>query len=280
MSSAGATAAVESVLARCLLDADFLGAVSSDPAAALAGYDLDERTRGDLEALDFSKVRKFAGFITKVQHNYLWDPMPFTRALLKHHGVEIELFAAYHARHLELREEGASRPAKISSFLEFAQAFVTERDYPGLREILLHERIRWELESLPPTGTVPDARVDPGPLGKLVPHARGRVRVARFELSPLAIEQQLASGRFEPSELSAGKRDLAYWSDPGSEQLRILEIDELTAALVSEVDGKRSVRAVVARVAGRAADDETAERVRPVFEGLADAGLLALVARG
>lgn len=279
----GATAAVESVLARCLLDADFLRAVGSDPAAALAGYDLDERTRRELVSLDVAKVRNFAGFVTKVQHNYLWDPMPFTRALLKHHGVEIELFAEYHARHLELRAQGASRAAKIDSFLDFVAAWVRADAHPGLREVLLHERIQWELESLD-AAPGPKPTSSPGrplpPFCELVPRVRGPVRIARFELSPFEIVDQLSNGRFDPTSLSAWSGTLAYWADPASERMRILEVDDLTAALVSEADGRRSVRGVVSRVGGRPADDELVDRVRPVFEGAVDVGLLALEAAG
>ena len=106
------------------------------------------------------------------------------------------------------------------------------------------------------------------------------MRIARFELSPFEIVDQLSNGRFDPTSLSAWSGTLAYWADPASERMRILEVDDLTAALVSEADGRRSVRGVVSRVGGRPADDELVDRVRPVFEGAVDVGLLALEAAG
>jgi hypothetical protein len=269
---------VESVVARCLLDADFLQRARSDPAGTLAAYELDERARADFHALDFTRVGNFAGFITKVQHNYLWESMPYTRALLKHYAIEIEVFAAYHETHLALRKRGATRREKIGAFLEFLDAYITS-GYPGLRDVLRHERLQWEIESSQPSAAVTAPRPASGLPGELVPRIRGSLRVGWFELSPLEIVAQMSAGRFDPGQLSLDPGPLVYWVDPAAEQLRIMRADSLTAALLSGIDGHSPVGAIVSRVAGRRADAAALARVQPVLDHAVQLGLLTLVAK-
>ncbi len=283
MSDTGVRAGVESVLARCLLDADFLRQVASDPDRALAPYDLDEKARADFAALDFRGVQNFAGFVTKIQHNDLWESLPFTRALLKYYGIEIEAFAAYHGVHLRLRARHASRIEKVASFLAFLDDYVAARDDPrlvGLRGVLTHERMEWEVRNAAVDDCVPDAEVgvEATPFGSLVPAARGAIRIASFRFSPLAIATHLASGTFDPADLVAHPHCLAYLVDSGSRRLRVLEVDDVTAALLAEVDGRRSVRTVVRRATGH--PNISLSAFRPIFEAAVECGLLSLRPRG
>lgn len=280
MSDAAANIGVESVMARCLLDADFLRAMSSDAASALASYDLDAAAWRDLVELDFTGVRHFAGFITKVQHNYLWYWVPYTRALVKRHRIEIEVFSAYHGRHLELRARQATRAERIASFLDHLGGYVADGRWPGLTEILRHERIQWEIEMSGPAAAAPEPQAGAGRFADRVPTVRGSLRVGAFELSPLEIVAQLAGGEFCAERLVARPHCLVYWADPVGECLRILEADELTGALLAHVDGRRSVHAVVGSAIGETASEETLERVRPVFDAAVHGGLLALCSGG
>jgi hypothetical protein len=272
---------VDSILARCMLDAEFLGAVSADPEGALEGYDLDERSRVDFARLDFGRVRQFAGFVTKVQHNHLWESIPFTRALLKHYGLEIEAFAAYHGTHLRLRAEGASRQEKNDSFLDFLDRYAADMAKPGLRDILRHERLELEVRQAAAAldGAEPavssDAR-SAGPFGLAVPAVRGVLRLGRFEVSPLAIASSFVDGTFGEELLDKRPHCLAYWAEPGSGKLRILEVDELTGALLEEVDGHRSVRTVVRRALRAVSAAASVAELRPIFEAAAERGLLRL----
>jgi hypothetical protein len=272
---------VDSILARCMLDAEFLAAVSADPERALEGYDLDERSRSDFTRLDFGRVRQFAGFITKVQHNHLWESIPFTRALLKHYGLEIAAFSAYHGTHLRLRAEGASRQEKSDAFFDFLDRYASETARRGLRDILRHERLELELRQAgaPLEGSEPAACLDARPAGPFrlaVPAVRGVLRLGRFEFSPLAVASSLVDGTFREELLERRPHCLAYWVEPGSGTLRILEVDELTGALLEEVDGRRSVRTVVRRALRKVAAAAGVAELRPIFEAAADRGLLRL----
>lgn len=270
------TLSVETVVARCLLDAEFLHAMRADPVAALAPYELDEAARRDLHRLDVDRVGQFAGFITKVQHNYLWQQVPYTRALMKFHRIEIELFSAYHARHLELRAARATRSEKIAAFLDFVAEQAAPGRWRGLADVVRHERLQWEIEEAGPPAEVAAAGAAAEPTGDLVPVARGHLRVGRFELSPLEIVAQIASGAPAPETLVARPHCLVYWAPAPAGEVRVMEADDLTAALLGAVDGRLRVRDVVSRVAGEAVGAGTVRRVLPIFERAAADGLLAL----
>jgi hypothetical protein len=283
VSASTPVAGVDTILARCLLDPEFLRRVSNDPGGVLAAYDLDERARRDFESFDFGSVRNFAGFITKIQHNDLWESLPGTRSLLKHYEIEIETFTAYHPLHAGLRARRVPRDEKIAAFLDFLQARLAAKPherYPGLRDVLVHERLTWEIRTRlskeGDEGRTNGAASRSGRFDRLVPAVRGVARVGSFEFSPFAIAEQLAQGRFEPSGLSAKPHSLVYWGDPVSQQLRVFEVDEVTAAILREVDGRRSVGAVVRRATRRLGGEAPPSRFRPLFETTADRGLLAL----
>src|SRR6266550_4698035 len=112
------TDVVNTIVARCLLEPYYLERFERDPRAEVAHLELDEPLRQELSSLDCQRVRRFGGFISKVQHNDLWDQFPYTRALLKFYGAELDTFAAYRGQHLSLGRAGRpSRETKIRSFL-------------------------------------------------------------------------------------------------------------------------------------------------------------------
>jgi len=112
------TDVVNTIVARCLLEPGYLERFERDPRAEVAHLDLDESARHELSSLDCRRVRRFGGFISKVQHNDLWDSFPYTRALLKLYGAELDTFAAYRGQHLELVRAGRpSRERRTKSFL-------------------------------------------------------------------------------------------------------------------------------------------------------------------
>lgn len=279
------TAGVESVVARCLLDAGFLAEMMTDPMGALSGYDLDEQARSDFDALDFSRVRNFAGFITKVQHNYLWRTTPYTRALLKLYGIEVAVFAAYHARHLELRGRQASGQERVGHFTDFLRAYASDAVYPGLRDIALHERICWELENaefdrLPhhgcdrPQTDLPEQPPEPV---QLVPQVRGPLRVASFAFDPLEAIERLTGASFDPCNLPRSPAPLAYWAEAETRQLKIMQTDALTAAILAAVDGHTSIEGIAGGLNDQLAAPDAVRRILPILQAAADRGLLQLV---
>jgi hypothetical protein len=268
-------AQVESLIARCLLDADFLRDAGADPVKAAADRNLSPDASAYLEALDVARVRQFAGFITKVQHNHLWESTPYTRALLKHYGAEIETFATYHGRHLQLRADRASRTEKDDAFFAFLDEYAAARkELRGLRDILRHERILLELEGLRQGLAEMPTVVPRTPFATRVPVVRGALRVACFDCHPLEIAATVNRGALASNGVAHWHVTLVYSAQSPTRDLVVLEVDDLTAAVLAAVDGERTIRAVTEHVAGRTATDALVSRLRPVFDAATNAGLL------
>jgi len=297
-----ASAPVNAILARCLLDAGFLDDLTHDPETALRGYALDARTCAEFRQLRVDRVRHFAGFITKVQHNYLWESFPYTRALLKAYRIEIEVFTAYLPVHQRLRAQAASRDQKTEGFLTFLQSYLDtaaeaaacqaegHEPFPGLHDVLRHERIEWEIRTTlggtestrNPNGNAP-AEVNPAQLparafGRLVPVIQGVFKVGTFARNPMPIVDALAKGTFRPEPTPKPRVDatyvFGYWGDTASNQLHIFELDPVSAGVVTLIDGSRSVRAIVERAARAHGQQLSVSALRPFFQTVVDQGLV------
>jgi hypothetical protein len=283
-------AAVTSVIARCLLDATFLEHMAADPRAALSECALDERTRFALETLDIAQVRRFAGFIVKVQHSFLWESFPWTVKLLQAYGIELEVFASYLAQHQRLRRSpGLSRREKLAAFAAFLRGLLNEG--PGTRwaallDVLTHEQAEWEIRTA--LADEPAERPQPcAPLApdsreflRQVPVVRGALRIARFSYDPCEIIALLAAGAPIPDRLAPQPCCLAYWGDVATQELRVLELDALSAVLLAQVNGRRSLRTVLRRGCAGLPAVPGLPAVRQLFGALAGRGVLAFASGG
>lgn len=277
---------VQSILARCIVDVPFLDLLARDPGAALEGYALDERTRQGFHELDVERLRRFAGLITKVQNNGLWQPLPYTRALMNGYGLESDVFVAYVEAHQRNRAEAIGRDEQTRRFLGFLGDYLERRQSPacpGLRDVLVHERVLWEIErfsgSPEPPSTEP---IDP-PAGardflRWIPVIRGTLRVEAFATNPLATVAALQAGVFRPEDVPSQELHLGYFRAGGGAggELRILELAPLAGALLSHVDGRRSLRRIVDRACAGSADRPRTGELRAFFESSARQGLLTL----
>jgi hypothetical protein len=249
---------VNAILARCLVDPEYLEALAQDPAGRVAHLGLDDATRAELAGLDWSRVRAFGGFITKVQHNDLWPVLPYTRALLKAHRREIAVFTAYRPTYLRLRAAGARQEAKIHSFLSFLAESPEVAACPGLLDVAHHEYTRWLAE-----GTRARSRetADPGyglamtgeaarSTARLVPFVRGWLLTVSFAVDPEATIAAINRG----TPLDGGApaaRWLGYWIRPTEDRIRLLELDATTVRVLDAVDGSRDVASVARRSGAR-----------------------------
>jgi hypothetical protein len=249
------TASINSVLARCLVEPHFLDRLAADPAGALSQYDLDRQTRSEFLELDPARIRKLAGFITAVQNNQLWEMLPATRSLLKHFGMEVEIFSRYRETHQNLRSTpGVSREEKIFRFLQFLAAELEASNSPRLHElcnVFLHERLRWQagcsLTRCPVDSRGPVVEEDRD-TSMLYPVFVGWFRVGRFSADPLGIESQVLEGNFAGGSPSGSARLIGYWGDPVTRCVRLLDLDAPSAALLDLVDGRRTVRLIVQEI--------------------------------
>jgi hypothetical protein len=286
------TAAVNSILARCLLDSSFLDGVARDPDRALAGYPLDPATLAGFRSMDAARVRSFAGFMTQVRHNHLWESFPYTMALLKAHRLAVEVFSAYLPEAQAERARAESSLAdRTARFVAFLSARLDARRFrrPGLRAMLSHERAVWELgieisrRGPPPDDAPRDTEVTAltaRDFGAIVPAVRGAARIDVFDHDPLAIIDMIAEGAFDAAKLRRRRLRRVYWVDARTGELRVFDLDPVLFELLRHVDGRRPIRAVVERTRPAIPRRGDRGRVRRLAPAELRPHLEALFARG
>ena len=274
-------AVVESILARCLLESDFLARLQRQPLEALEGYDIPPGKRSELASAAWHRVKSFSGFIGKVQHNYLWELFPCTRRLLTHYGIEHRLFADYRGTQLSPTISGADRPARIRAFLDFAATWIgADRDRRRacrpLLEVMQHERATWDVGTqpkLPRLCPFEDfSRLSWAGMQRLVIGPVGIVHIRTFEINPLQIQRAVESRDFNRLGRPRTPIRLAYWRSLTSPRVRIAEIDAVSAVVLRHVDGVRSIRRVI--TATRRTVNTRPHDFRPLIETIVRLGIV------
>ncbi len=280
--NAPSTDKAEEILARCLTDPLFLSALIVDRAATIRGIGLDVGTRAKFAKLDLARVRKFSGFIGKVQHNFLWDHFPATRQLLNFYEIEIEVFAEYRSIQLSGALKAQSQPVKIRRFLNFLFEYIMiHPEYSAVRTVARYEETVWEHHQLMHSADVP---ILPRGLGKLketswshmlrlVPMHYGPMRIEAFDCNPATLVASVLDGTFS-GYVPRAKLLIAFRSDPASGLIRTFEIDELTALLLSCIDGRRAIRSVIATARKRVLATLPPRTFRTFFEDATASGII------
>lgn len=261
-------AAITSILARCLLDADFLKRLDQDREETLTACGVSPEDRLELGALDLEQVRRFSGFITKVKHNDLWEHFPHTRLLMRRLKVESAIFIAYRREYQQFLATGPEeRPARIAHFLEFLDQYLdrsTDSQLAPLRDVARHERFLWET-TLAPSSRIPPSPIDLHelPLLDRVVRPQGAMRIGRFAHDPLELIADLATRGSHTWQPAPRRRWLMYLFEKGetskNRRLRVLEVDHATATLVGAIDGRRSLDQIFAAAMPTTSIDERSQ---------------------
>jgi len=240
--------AVETIIARCLIEPGFLG----KPGAAN-----ESLAQVDFEPAELGKIRRFAGFICKVKHNHLWGLFPATRRLICHYGIELDIFTKYRLEHdppafntgIEAVDD------RLISFINFLDAhfssYGNSYPYPMLLEVLRHERFIWETRLVPTSPASQSISSDDLQASRWIDFQRlvvgldPSLRLFGFHYDVQAITAQLEEANLEDEILPGPDRALAYYFDRHSHSVRVVEVDPITTQLLSLINGKRSVRRVI-----------------------------------
>jgi hypothetical protein len=277
-----ASGVVDEIIARCLVEPTFLDALHSDAEGALDGYALNAQERRSFQELDTGRLRQFAGFVGKIQHNFLWESFPATLKVLRHLGIELEVFAQYRPFQLSPESRNAVQIQKIRNFLAFLDRYLTEHaQYAPLHAVMRHERAIWALRQTDsvevPVHIAQSASINGMPWAKmsqLVPRINGKIRIEEFQYDPIALTANVLNGIIGrwPRRRSTL---LAYWADSPTGQLRTFAIDGVSALLHARIDGFRCIGSIVAAVRRQTSKSLPPQEFRPFFEGAASAGLIS-----
>jgi hypothetical protein len=272
---------VTAILARCLVEPEFQRRLSGDTCGTLHDYDLSRELRSSFARFEFSKLELFGALITQTQHNFLWETFPCARALMKRYGIELSVFRAYR-QHTEPRPaQPLSRQMKIEQFTTYLKEFLLgakDKRYPGLLEILTHERCQWELQGMAAgqaTKTDEVLRALPRrarEFDRMIPTLPSTVRLAEYRYNPLEIATALETKNFDPARLKRRRTRLFYRLDPAMCQLSVLEATPAVWRVFQKVDGKRSAGTIMRAAASRRPKRE----LRHYFEAAYEGGLIDL----
>ncbi len=270
-----------SVLARCLVDAAYLQSLSSLKRKRVGRNDSERDSMTHLDALDLQRLRLFSGFITRVQHNFLWEELPGTIGLLRLYHVELRFFAEYAVHHQLLRARNASKTQRIYSFVKFLEDLLQAADgsaYPGLIDVLRYEWATWLLRRTDAPPRIPQREITWTSMTsdewrRVVPVFRIPIAVCTHSVDPVAAVRHVDNGRTPPVSASEEQSFRLYWYS-ATRELRMADVDAGLAALVQSIDGYRSAQRVVRHAAAAIKLRFPIAAARIGFMFLINAGLL------
>lgn len=273
---------IEEILARALTEPSFLAELIDDCEAALKPYRIDPEIRSAFSKTNFQQLRRFSGFIGKVQHNYLWDSFPATRRLLQWYKLELDVFAGYRPVQLSSELRAKAQPEKIRRFATYLLQYTNDRpELDGLAAVIRYERACWELREAAATHRmISELSADTGDMSwsefqRLVPAPIGPLRIERFDCNPASLAASVLNETFMGYRKENARLFLLL-HDPRKMLLRILEVEELQALLLSYIDGKRSVRAVIEAARRQALAAAPPRAFRSFFHEATMDGFIAL----
>ena len=281
---------VEQVIARCLVEPGFAEALRSEPLKTLSVYSSDSAIQRSFASADIQKILRFSGFINKIQHNHLWEYFPATRQLLRYYGIELDIFTAYRPLQLSMNLKASSLDDKTRSFLDFLEQFMrpqeSQRRYPGLTQILIHERSIWEI-SRTPSPSQDDLNGN-----AVLPHQltsfkwskfkrlraglNGPLRVCSFEIDPEETIGRIREGRFDGKVNRIETALFLYQHDRERKSVVVQRPDRLTIDLLSRINAKRSVFGVISSIRRSGLTEIPPIAFREFFTEAAVAGVIKL----
>lgn len=237
-------ATIMSVVAQYLSSVEFRNKISVDTEEALRTCTLDVDAHRQFSKFDFQALASFGGLITKTQHNFLYECLPYTRQLLRMYQLDLTIFAGYRTEIQSTSAAVTSRLEKATRFIGYLRLWLHGRDdaFPGLEDLLEHEYILWNLKSEPASDVTESSvmRADAAKRRRAVPTIRPAVKLAEFRYNPFRIIDHLEQGT--PPQRSQRRRSrLVYWIDTQQSQVRVAEPGRTVWKVLRLCDGRRRV---------------------------------------
>jgi hypothetical protein len=267
---------METLIARCLTDPVFLEGAIRSPRDMSMG--VTDELKPHVLNLDFRKLQCFSGFISKVQHNYLWEHFPATRRLLWKLGIEHDVFVHYRKIQLSASPKPLDRQTRIRQFCEFLGDYTSGPSFGLLHCVLMHEKILWELryatlKERPLCNPRNCAGIPWSEVQRMVPEVPSHVRTSTFKYDPIRALAALSKREMNLSAIRQRPITLLYAVDSTS-TVRTFNLDPVSGAIVGAITGRQSVRSVISRVRRSGFDWIKPSAFRSVFEQLVSAGFL------
>jgi hypothetical protein len=236
----------------------------------------------DPAAVDLDALWRFAGITAKLRHQTLRDELPSTFRLISVAGLEIELFAAYASERGERNAPFATTTEdRARDLIAFLDGWLDRGDaiHALLWDMIRHERALTRLgKTAPAVGSSP--RLQPPVLGApsapaaaAVPRIEGEIVLHEMTSDPRTITRALHDSAPPLTAIPRAPGYLCYWRSEGSQQIAIVQLDELGFNALALVDGTRDVAALSREVDGTERPDPSLLRL---LSELVTVGMLSL----
>lgn len=267
---------IEALIARCLTEPDLLESAIENPTA-FSGQ-VEATLRQEAQQFNFRKLQSFSAFITKVQHNYLWEYFPATRQLLWRLGIEHDVFGEYKRTQLLPLSGAPDRIMRVRRFCEFLEKYSAESRQWMLRCIFTHERLLWELSTFTSPPIVAEANTvsttwNWAKFRRSVPAIAPNVRIVSFDHDPLRVIALLSAKQAELPRVRRKPITLLYAFGTDS-NVRTFTLDPISELVCLAVTGRDSVSKLTTRIRKASSGEVRPSVLRPVFERAVDLGFM------
>jgi hypothetical protein len=268
---------IHRVLARCIVNADFLQRVTLDPVSTLAPYGLDDDAMRGFQSCAQS-IAKYAALITAVQNNGLWQYIPASRTLLKRYGLDLRAFMGFREQHQRNRMlKDVTRDTLTKTFLKFLQELLdcdSAFDRPLLKLVFTHERAVWKMERIQKSSAIVLPILDSFSTAA-VPAINGDLLVIAYEADPIDAIDRIRTER--PDATETRPTTIGYWYEPRANTLRIIGLTPAAAGVIAKVDGRTNATTLINRTIEEQRADPSA--IQMFLEQCFTMGLLVNSAR-
>lgn len=232
------------LLATLAREPDFLRSLSP-----VSRHDIESQVAGGLAGRDnIQDILRFCGLVAKVRHNQLYEFIPLTFRVLQGLAIEIDFFTSYAPEFAKLWNKG--RPltleCRLERFIKHLRLYLDlkQQSHAFVAEVLSHELRLRDIRAACALG-----KREAYPSGPRV-ELDGTINLATMRWSPTNIETMVAATDLGTAirRRSKGSRRYAYVGKFDSLNVDFLEVDELTAGVVSLVIRKKSIRTIAAHL--------------------------------
>ncbi len=234
------------------------------------------------EGFDLHALAKFAGLGVKVRHNPLRPMFPLAFRLMSVAAIEIDMFSAYA---LHRSREGRGFAADMVQRARDLVAFVGGWHDPAMRvHALLWDAMRYELAVAQFRAPQSENTIRTDISASRAPCIRGGIALHELQSDPRQLADALHVSVPQLEDVPLQPQAFCFWralADEGSADddnggTAVIAVDALGQHLLSRIDGKRSVAALVRELGG---GRDAGRAVAIGLDSLAAIGIVALPQR-
>jgi hypothetical protein len=236
---------IQSILARAITNIEYLSLLETNKDETKLMHPVSSKAKAPN---DLNAIRKFAAFISKVKHNFLWNDFPITYKLMHVYALEIEIFSDY----LPLHHQSKEKPlldtlSKVNHFIQFLKPYLQNKKgkkYAVLFYALIHEDTIRQLKQ-----TV-NTRIPISQTSTITLHSKIAINGA-FYLVKLPIPPEDINEWILPAKkivFAKTKSIYLYWRRASTLSLEIITLGTETIPILNVLKAESTINSILTKV--------------------------------